>query len=105
MLQQSFDRQELAIQRLNGLSNMSLVQFLIAAVLTDQKANSVLLGTSNPAYLLHNMESVRYTDNLAEHLPLISMIITKNTFQPGQTLGADICIIGSVQQLFQWHSA
>ncbi|MVM35511.1 hypothetical protein GO755_36155 [Spirosoma sp. HMF4905] len=76
MLQQLFGQQTTAIQRLNGLSNMSLVQFLIAAVLADQKADVVLFGTSNITHLLHNIESLKYTKSLAQHLPLISKLLT-----------------------------
>ena len=74
-LQEPFGQQTAAIQGLAGLSNMSLIQFLIAAVLADRKADAVLFGTSNHMHLMHNIGSLRYTKALAQHLSLINKLL------------------------------
>lgn len=71
-----FDEQADQIHQLEGLSGMSLVQFLIAAALVDKKASSVLFGTSDLDHLKHNIESLRYTAALPPFLPLIDQLLS-----------------------------
>ncbi len=75
-LQQPFAQQADTIRQLKGLSDMSLAQFLIASVLAEKKATAVLFGTSNPAHLAHNIESVRYVSSLSSALPVLNQLLS-----------------------------
>lgn len=59
-----------------GLENMSLVQFLIAAVLVEKKVNTVLFGTSNMEHLRHNIASLAYVDALPRYLPTLNQLLS-----------------------------
>lgn len=75
-LQPLFAQRETEIQKLNGLAGMSLVQFLIATVLAERKADVVLFGTSNPAHLSHNIDALRYVSSLPSALPVLNQLLS-----------------------------
>lgn len=59
-----------------GLEGMSLIQFLIAAVLTEKKVDAVLFGTRDLAHLKHNIASLSYTHTLPRHLTGLNRLLT-----------------------------
>ena len=69
---------EIASQRskMKGLEDMSLVQFLIAAVLVEKKVNSVLFGTSDLEHLQHNIASLAYVNALPRYLPTLNQLLS-----------------------------
>ena len=71
-----FRASETAIHQLDGLADISLVQVLIGAVLTGKPVNSILFGTSDAAHLTHNIATLRYTNAVARHLPLLTELLT-----------------------------
>lgn len=75
-LQDRFEPKADAIRRLDGLANMSLAQLLIAAVLVDKRVDVALFGTSDLTHLEHNLGALRYTNSLAQHLPIIKNLLT-----------------------------
>ena len=74
-LQPQFARQATAIQHMSGLADISLVQLLIAAVLAENQANTVLFGTSNLAHLVHNIGALRYVSSLPPALPTLNRLL------------------------------
>ncbi|MBC3787719.1 aldo/keto reductase [Spirosoma utsteinense] len=75
-LMNQFKANEVAIHQLDGLADISLVQLLIAAVLTGKKVDAVLFGTSDLAHLAHNIDALRYTDKVAASLPTLNQLLT-----------------------------
>ncbi|AWM34173.1 aldo/keto reductase [Hymenobacter nivis] len=75
-LQPAFARHMAAIQRMDGLADISLPQLLIAAALAEHKADAVLFGTSNPAHLAHNIAALRYVASLPPALPAITQLLS-----------------------------
>lgn len=75
-MQPAFAQHTDEVRKLNGLANMSLVQLLIAAVLADKKADAVLFGTSNPAHLAHNIDSIQYVAQLRPALPTLNQLLS-----------------------------
>ncbi|GAB4033609.1 aldo/keto reductase [Spirosoma jeollabukense] len=61
--------------KMDGLESMSLIQFLIAAVLTEKKVDAVLFGTSDLAHLKHNIASLDYTKVLPRYLPTLNQLL------------------------------
>lgn len=71
-LREAFAQHEAAIQGLAGLAGISLAQLLIGGVLAEGQADTVLFGTSNPAHLAHNIDSLRYLPSLQSALPTLN---------------------------------
>lgn len=61
--------------QMTGLEAMSLIQFLIAAVLIEKKVNTVLFGTSDLAHLKHNIASLNYINALPHYLPTLNQLL------------------------------
>ncbi|SOD92024.1 aldo/keto reductase [Spirosoma fluviale] len=75
-LKDTFSRNADVIRQLDGLSNISLPQFLIAAVLAERKADSTLFGTSNLGHLRHNIDALRYVEPLRPHLSRLNQLLS-----------------------------
>jgi pyridoxine 4-dehydrogenase len=75
-LRATFAQHEAAIQGLPGLAGISLAQLLIGGVLAQGRADTVLFGTSNPAHLAHNIDSLRYLSSLQPALPALNQLFT-----------------------------
>ncbi len=71
----AFSQQANAIHGLAGLEGMSLVQFLIAAVLVQKPISTVLIGTTNQAHLEHNFGAVDYVPALLGQLDLFNQLL------------------------------
>ncbi|MGI8584566.1 MAG: aldo/keto reductase [Chitinophagaceae bacterium] len=72
---QKFMQKEKYIHELEGLSQISLIQFLIAYILVEKTVASVLIGTGNIEHLNHNINSVNYTASLKHHLDYIKNVL------------------------------
>ncbi|GAB3724217.1 aldo/keto reductase [Spirosoma lituiforme] len=75
-LREKFAQHTAAIHQLDGLADMSLPQFLLASLLADKKANSVLFGTSDLTHLAHNIASQRYVAALPPSLPRLTQLLS-----------------------------
>ncbi|GAB3024018.1 aldo/keto reductase [Spirosoma pulveris] len=75
-LKDTFSRNADAIRQLDGLSKISLPQFLIAAVLAEGKSTSALFGTSNPEHLRHNIDALPYVEPLRPHLSRLNQLLS-----------------------------
>lgn len=73
-LRGAFAQHEAAIQGLAGLAGISLAQLLVGGVLAEGQADAVLLGTSNPAHLAHNIDSLRYLPSLQPAQPALNQL-------------------------------
>jgi len=71
-----FTQQATTIRQLNGLANISLPQFLIASVLAEKKATTVLFGTSDLAHLAHNIASLNYVSALPPVLSKLNQLLS-----------------------------
>ncbi|ADB40347.1 aldo/keto reductase [Spirosoma linguale] len=75
-LKEPFSTSADTIRQLDGLAEMSLPQFLIASVLAEKKADSVLFGTSDPTHLRHNINALRYVEPLRPHLSRLNQLLS-----------------------------
>ncbi len=73
---ESFKKEADFIHQLKGLSGMSLAQFLIAAALVQKHVRTVLVGTTNPAHLEHNLNTLRYTTELKDQLTTVNQLLS-----------------------------
>lgn len=71
----SFAQHEATIQGLPGLAGLSLVQLLLGGVLAEGTADAVLVGTSEPAPFVHQLDSVRYLPSLQLALPTLHQLV------------------------------
>ncbi|GAB3801637.1 hypothetical protein GCM10028819_29290 [Spirosoma humi] len=75
-LLEKYTQHAATIHQLDGLANMSLPQFLLASLLADKKADTVLFGTSDLTHLAHNTASLRYVAALPPSLSRLNQLLS-----------------------------